>query len=165
MSRITNAVAQKIAEKLTEIKKNEIAKIEETINGIAYEIHYNSIPELVLKAFKDNPNYFNSHSSMNLFGPGLDHQSVKLRQRLPGKNYLISVGERDAGQLVKLFNKVADKKKNLKGLKEAIIISLINLRTFKNIEANFPEAFALLPPPNTTTALAIDLSALRNQLV
>lgn len=49
-------------------------------------------------------------------------------------------------------------------LRKEIENAVFNLRTYKAVQENFPEAFEYLPTQKTTSALALNISDLRNRI-
>lgn len=69
-----------------------------------------------------------------------------------------------ATQVMTLSDKASKLMKKRDTLRKDIQNSLLSLRTYNKVKENFPEAFKYLPDSNISTALTINLSAIRERV-
>ena len=168
MSRITKQIAEDTAKAMTAEKANEVKKLKGEFKEAVRQVALLRVPEAV-KAFhseKEFEPYVNMQSYFNLCGHGFEYKGVYVED-IPWNcdpNRLdLSLEE---GKLLWDMEKAyenADKK--TKELKSQIFVALYEtLKTYKKVEEHFPEAFVHLPKLSTSTALSINLDALRQKI-
>ena len=164
MSTVTKAIATEVAIKLVAKKKEAIEKLEKELKSLTVDAYKKTVPKEVLDVFEKYPDYIRTSTYCSLSGHGWDWQILKFGVTLPKKNNSgTQFDAKTSEKLRKLFDKIqADSTKMRKTLHE-IEVTLFNLRTYKRVEENFPEAFALLPA-KITTALSTDVSTLRQEI-
>lgn len=166
MGRITKAIALDIADQLTQPYRDEIDKLDFSLREHAEKIHRNTIPFPVLEVYGKFKEYFKqSIKSANFSGPGINRsERINFNNYQPYSTTSIELNAYQSGQVVAMLDEINDKKYEFKKLHSDIENSLIALRTYKNVETEFPEAFALLPKQSINTSLIVDLKNVRCKL-
>ncbi len=165
MSRITKAIAEDVAIKLVKERENEISQLKKNLSHYVTNLHIDRIPDSVMKAFKTNASYINSQQTMHINGSGLDRFfRVNMEKTLPYNGEHLEVTDEQCDIIKASHNLIEDKKTAKNRLQSEIEIALFNLRTYNNVEKEFPEAFKLLPKQSINTALAINLKDIRCKL-
>ncbi|HYH13984.1 MAG TPA: hypothetical protein VD794_02120 [Flavisolibacter sp.] len=164
MSRITKTIAEQVAIKLTEKKSYHLEVLKAQLEDLATNIKIGYIPTDVLKAYRKNSKYFKSCTSEYFRGPGLGHyESFRYNQSLPHTSEGVKVNELEAQSLIQQRDKIEDLQNTINKIKLDVENALLALRTYNNVEKEFPEAFEHLPS-RTTTALSININDVRKQL-
>lgn len=161
--RITKQIATDVAKQLIAEKQKEIDDLKKELNHKAYELYVVTIPEGLLKQFKKYPDFFYSNKSFYLSGIGLNHKNVSFDVYMPRKSQTMLVDDVNAKWFELAFNVIEQKQKELGDFKIQIEIALFNLRTYNNVEKQFPEAFKFLPPKQTS-AVMINIKDIRCKL-
>jgi len=160
---ITKVIATNAAEKLTEKQKAEIKTLKNELSVVFEEIYLKSIPKNIIDAHKKNPNYFRQRQDFQLSGNGFKYEYVNCMNNVPYISNCFLPDEASAFVIRGMLDKIEDKLKAYQKLFKEIEIALFQLRTYKRVEENFPEAFLLLPN-QTTTAISLNISDLRQKL-
>lgn len=165
MNRITKDVAEVVTKELLKDKRNEVNELKKQLHKTCRDYYLEQLPKDVINLFSKFRDYFRTTTSIRINGPGLPvgYKYYQLGESLPQSFDNISVNEKQAEVIIRLESKIADKEKALSKLTADIESALYNLRTYKNVEKEFPEAFKLLPEKPITT-LAVNISDLRSQL-
>lgn len=161
--RITKAVAQKVAQQLISERQTEIENLSNELNRKAYEIYLDTVPKQVLDIFKSNSSYFKNSKKFYVQGVGLNTTGIDFDVYTPYVSQYFTLCEKDANIFVKLINNIQAKQKELNEFKIQIEVALLNLRTYNNIEKQFPEAAKLLPIQQTT-AIMVNIKDIRCKL-
>jgi hypothetical protein len=168
MSRITKEIASAVAKELVQPKQEEKMVLQALLKDHLRNYFLTTIPEDVLIEFHKNPNYFNTTHSIRIQGEGItdSYNYYSIGEELPysRKTDRVLLPPKVAAAAVKLIDAIKDKKYEIEKLIKEIEVALYNLRTYKNVENEFPEAFKRLPPTPLTTALAINLKDIRCKL-
>lgn len=164
MSRITKQIAEATAKKLTEKHSKEITEISNELKEFVTDIYLKTIPPKVLITFNNYPDFFRTTTNVQVVGPGLSYQHVNLTQSYPNESYRLSLSQEEADVVVALLNKISDKNEKVCQLKNEIENVLFSLRTYANVQKQFPEAYALLPVPSNNTGLIVNIDSLRSQI-
>lgn len=165
MSRITKAIAEDVAKQLVQDKENEIQQLKNNLSHYVTKLHIDRIPDAVMKAFKTNGSYVNNQASIYICGAGFDRWfQVTLEKSLPYNGDHLEVSSEQGDQIKAAKNLIDDKTEEKRKLRQSIEVALFNLRTYNNVEKEFPEAFKFLPKASVNTALAININDIRNQL-
>lgn len=171
---ITKQMADDIASELTKPLITQIEKLNNKFTEILYDLAKADIdPKLI--AIYENPDfekYINTTSYVRLRGCGFNYETRSCKSPLP-----ISRNSFNQFELVwenndpiglstfKLFDKIKDESKKLELLKFEIRTTLIELRTVKRVEKEFPEAFKFIKvPTKTTNQLLVNISPLRYKI-
>ncbi len=163
MSRITKQIAENVTEKLVNKKRNELIQINDKISELATQIVLKNTPKEVLNLFKTRKNYFQSTSSVRFDNNDFKWEWFTLYETLPSDNNHYPISDEESKKMFDLINKRDKAKSDLRKLKSEIYQALINLKTFKRVESDFPEAFEFLPK-NGSTALVVNVESIRKQL-
>jgi hypothetical protein len=164
MSRITKTIAEQVAKKLTEKKSNEIKELRLQLKQKATEIKLANTPVVIMDLFKEYPDFFNEKSGEYINGPGLNrYSSFSYTEEMPGINEGLQITAEEAEQIIEIDDKIKDLTAAINKVRTDIEVALLSLRTYNNIEKEFPEAFAHLPE-RTSMALAINLADVRKQI-
>jgi len=165
MSRITKQIAEEVAKKLV-AKKRETLKLRtkefsEKITKICHE----KVPFEVLVVFEKHPNYFHQTSTFKPSGNGWNFQNLNLSHSLPSQAgyFSFEMEVETSNELLKEFNKNKDEQKQIDELQRDLVNTLLNLKTYKSVTENFPEAVEHLPKIVNNT-VALNLSDIRNRI-
>jgi len=82
---------------------------------------------------------------------------------LPSTETHYEITKEENKKLFTLVQKREKQKNEIKNLRKEIKQALINLKTFKRVETEFPEAFKFLPK-NVSTALVVNVDSIKKQL-
>ncbi|OYX86772.1 MAG: hypothetical protein B7Y83_00090 [Flavobacteriales bacterium 32-34-25] len=166
MSRITKQIAESTALALVKGKYSKLSKKETEFKQMIEELLLNKIPEDVLKFFKKYPNYTETSNTVVLSGNGWNFERIALKNEIPaihGGQIQYLPEPETAVKLLSLFNGHKDLKKQIERLKKDLEITIFNLRTYKSVQENFPEAFELLPKI-VNNSVQLNLSDIRNRI-
>lgn len=163
MSRITKEIAQEVSLKLTSKKLEEVVKAEITLSELLEKYLLDNIPSDVLKIFKKEPAYFDTRKSFQVMGNGFNYQYINTINQLPSKSANFHPTEEQGKQLMSLFNKKTDLRKEYNSLVNEISTLLYSLRTYSKVNTEFPEATEFLPNTITST-LTVNILDVRNKL-
>jgi len=165
MSRITKAIASDVAKQLVKNQRKELEDLKSKRSEFVTSLYEKIIPEDVLMVFKTNRSYINFQSSIRIVGCGFNHyNNYILTKELPYNGNYLEVDDTDGDIIKSLDAEIDDSRNKIKELSHSIEIALFNLRTYNNVEKEFPEAFKLLPKQSVNTALAINLKDIRCKL-
>lgn len=162
MSRITISLAEDMAKEMTSELAKEIKDLKSTLGSEVEEHLLKGIPKDVLSCYKKHPDYIETTSYVYLRGQGLNHDSVNLNNSIPvagrttfdlPKEISLSVSK----QLEVIKSKEAEKTRLYKEVKNV----LIDLKTFKRVREEFPEAAKFLPKEDKQIFLPSNLKTLR----
>jgi len=165
---ITRTIAEEVAQKLTAQKQREIKEMKGRL-GMAVTLAYEStIPKEVAILFDTHKDWMKKVSSVRLHGRGFNYETINLSKVLPSKkeeysSQNMNVEKEYGDKWIKDHQLIEKAQKELKTLVAEIENALIGLKTYKRVEENFPEAAKFLPQKGNT-AIAINLSHIRNQL-
>lgn len=161
---IARQTAIKMIAKIEAKVKNKKAELSELI----IENYNKNLPKEILEASLKYPNYFKKSSQVLLKENGLN-DSFSLTKSVCSTLDTYQVVFIPEVAIAKLLskgiielNKLENKKKELR---IQIENTLLNLKTYKRIQDQFPEAFEFLPEKaQTDNALAIPIDDIRKQL-
>ena len=163
--RITKTIAEEVAVKLLAKKDLQIKKAKDELSNFAEQFLEKTLPKEVLETYKKFKPFFRESIEIIVDGNGLSYEYIELSKRYPygnSKTYLPN--EVDAKTFRKLIDKRNDLVKQRRELKEELSNAIFNLKTYKAVQENFPEAFEFLPKENKNTALAINISEIRQKI-
>ena len=163
MSRITKEIASEIAVKMTEKRVKEIASLRKVLQTTIYKYALSKIPKAVLLCSKKHPDYFDKNTYVQFCGNGFNYESFSFAPALPINNTRLIPDDKTAKDVLNQNKVIHAKDNELRSLRKEIEVSLYNLRTYKNVEKEFPEAFKLLPK-NVCTSLVINIESIREKL-
>lgn len=161
---IARQVAKKIAGKISE----KIAAQKEELEELVSTEYLKTIPPQVLISYDLFKGYHISTSSIRLEGNGLN-DVIYLKKWLPGKNSHCSVflveNKLFAAKAAKGFQNLKKLEDKFTKICSEISATLLSLRTYKRIIAEFPEAAEFLPDNSSTiNAIAVPINDIREQL-
>jgi hypothetical protein len=163
--RITKEIAEQVARLLCTKKKEAINAKKKVLAEYNTVIYLRHLPDDIVKAFKKKPNYFNKQTSTRINGSGLGYEFYQLDDVQPtDQRTSITASEDEAKFIVKASNEITDLQIQYNEIVKEIEAALYNLRTYNNVEKEFPEAFALLPPTKVNTGLMVNLKDIRCKL-
>ena len=165
MSIISQAIATAISSQLTQHLQVEKNAIEKEVSQLVYDTVMKTVPEDVLKCFKKHPRFFNEKKSVQLVGHGFNWKNADLIKALPLTTTLFTLTDVNEAKLIdSLMNKASAKHNEVRDLKQSIYNALIALRSYKSIEANFPEAAKYLPKKEGRMLPTVQLKEVREKL-
>lgn len=166
--RISKDLAEVIAKKLLAKKLSEVDSLINKIKQIAIDSYTESIPIEVINFSSTRKEWLRRCYSLKLVGYGLDYYYVSSNHPLlfsGDASYIFHAPTKEiAEELVLLIQQKETLQSHYNKLFENTKAALLNLRTYKNIREQFPEAAEYLPQTDgvTTTALAVNLTDLRS---
>lgn len=159
MAVISKQVAHDVAKLLAKKKKEEVNALVEKFNMYLIEEYNKTLPPEVVEFAKKYPHYIEHRSYIRVTGNGFRFEDFSIEERViihKSSNYF-EPNEKVAAVLVKMRNAYKNKREEYGKLVTDIENALIQLRTYKNIEAQFPNAVEFLPS-KTVTSVAINFS-------
>jgi len=169
MSRITKAIAEDVAKQLVATKVNELTAIKTKLAETVADLYHNSIPKEVTSLFKKHPKYLHTTTTVNVTGAGINGGmhldfSIALPSKVGGWNTYLNLPDDAVSEIVEMANDIESKASAIRRLRRDIETAIFSLRTYANVEKEFPEAFALLPVSKVNTALAININSIRKEI-
>lgn len=164
--RITKANAEHISEMLTAKKTREAKKHYQETKDYVSELAKSTITKEVMDAFMKYRSYFKTASSLKIYGPGTNHETVSLGQELPCKDgYCIqkTLTAAESKKIIGMLEASKDKKKEIDALRKDIEETVLALGTHQKIKDSFKEAAAHLWEKQNT-ALIVNVESLRKRL-
>lgn len=166
MSRITQDLAGQIAYKLTEKSRAAAELLKKDYQQMTTDYYDQETPKEVAEVKAKHPDWFCTTRTIRLEGHGFRYETVTATHPV--------IKNKDHDAYLTLTPKIASAlttaKRNwekadaaCKELKKETEHALINLRTYKNISENIPEAKAYLPPP-MSNALVVNVDSLNRKL-
>lgn len=157
---LADSISKEIATKL----KVKVDKAEAEYLKLATSFYKKQVPAAVLRMQKQHPDYFQTGTSLCLNGHGFHHEVVKMSESLvknSGNYYsILHLTPAIARELIVAKNNWENLQEQYKQLRAETTTALLNLRTFKNIQEQLPEAVKYLPK-SKTTAIIPNLGKLR----
>lgn len=158
-------VANKMIEKISVKIKNKNSELSELIIA-AYN---KTLPREIIELSSKFPNYFKKCGRVLLKDNGLN-DGFLLTKSVVSTTDNYQVAFQPDPSTAKLVSKSLNELKKLENkrdeLKSQIKNTLLNLKTYKRIQEQFPEAFELLPDRKVAeNTLAIPIDDIRKQLV
>lgn len=166
MSRITNKIAEDVANLMVQSKQEEINLKKEELKEYVTRIYRKSLPKEILNIYEKYPEYMIHCSSVQLTGKGFNHEYVNIHSSPARKDYYTVINikeEEDINKIRNLYDHIKESNKNIKVLKLDIENALKNLRTYKKVESEFPEAFKHLPN-KVSAEVSICLKSIKDRL-
>lgn len=164
MSRITKEIAADVATKLLSGKNQEIEKLKEDLRSFVKKCYMAALPKEVV-AFFEGPHkeFLRTIRTARFIGEGLGYEYYAFNEGLPQINNIITLNSKEAAHIVALNNKIKDLSDGYRMLYTEIENALYAYHTYKNVESEFPEAYALLPV-KTNTGLMVNIKDIRCKL-
>lgn len=165
MATLTKVEAIEVAKQMLSKHKERLVDAERLFKETFSEHYLATLPVGVLQLFHQGSNYLNKSCQLTINGDGWNFERVTLDRDVPrlNSNTAISFDSQVSLKLRKMCDDVGDQRKQYVETKDAIIVALNTLRTYKKIGESLPEAIPFLPN-KTTTALALNLDELRNKI-
>jgi uncharacterized protein (DUF4213/DUF364 family) len=166
MSRITKQIAESTAKALVQSKKAENNVLEKEFKYMILNEILKDIPKEILDFNKKHPRFVKRTTTVQISGNGWDFQTVYLDEEIPspnGNKIQLVPNEELSVLLLKRFTDFTHKKELVKKLEQDLGITIFNLRTYKSVQENFPEAFELLPKI-VNNSVQLNLSDILNRI-
>lgn len=163
--RITQQLAKDISKSMLAKKNEKLAELRKNISETTREEILKDVPEKVLYFYEEYPNFVATTSYVYLNGNGCNRECVSIKP-IPHKGGTLhkDVTPEFGAVITKLINKESKLRNEIYDLGKSIENALIQLRTFKNVRASFPEAAQYLPPDDKPLLPALNLDIIRQQL-
>lgn len=163
MSRITKLIAEEVSEKLVQKKQTELNNHNQQIKDYVTKVILNHTPKDVLLLSKTEPKYFRMTKQFRFNCNDFKWEYFSTNHSIPSNDEHYNITETESKQIFKLIQKRDKLRKELRNLKDEIYQALINLKTFKRVQEEFPEASSFLPS-KTNTSLVVNIDNIRKQL-
>jgi len=170
MANVTKDLINQIVNKLMIPHNEVVVKMELELKKICVEEHMKFVPKEVLKLFRDDK--LRQHISRDdciRLNHEFDYKHVYINRIekhgvpvVDSKFYLEITDIETRKKLMALKNGIDDKHDQISKLRQDIENTLRSLRSYKNIQAHFPEAAYYLPKNGGCTAIAVNMEDLRN---
>lgn len=163
--RITKQIASDVANQLLAKKVKGNNRNWTELSNEVYESVLKTIPKEITELYEKHPSYVRTSQNVRLFGNGFNHENISTPRGFPCIDYskTYTPTEKEAADWIKLLNDYKDGKDNLRKLSSEIESALYNLKTYKAVQDNFPEAYELLPE-KVSTSLSVNLSDIRQKI-
>jgi flagellar motor component MotA len=170
MANVTIDLINQIVDKLMIPHEEVVVKMELELKKICVEEHMKFVPKEVLKLFRDDKlrQFVNKNSYIRLTNEfNCKHVYINEIEKhgvpsIEDKYYLEIEDEKTFKKLMLLTNGIDDKYSQMSKLKQDIENTLRSLKSYKNIQAHFPEAAYYLPKQGGCTAIAVNMEDLRH---
>jgi hypothetical protein len=156
---ITKQIAKDVTRALLEKRQEACNELEKTFEQKVRNVAVSRVPPSVMEMFLVREEYTERNNCVQLSGGGFNFDIVYLDEPVPAANgHRISLVLKDeeAKPLLKLHRDCLNAKKKLKNDFAKIEATLLSLRSYKNISAQFPEAISLLPKVEKTEIANIE---------
>ncbi len=166
MSRISQDLAGQIAFKLTQKSRTAAELLHKEYRQLVEDAYNAQVPKMVTDTFAKHPEWFNTRTRVDFSGHGFRWEQVQTSNAVicnGGQNANLELTDKLATQLFKAKEKWRKADEAVKELQKETDQALINLRTFKNIRENIPEAAPFLPPP-MSNSLVVNVDSLNRKL-
>lgn len=161
--RITKQIAENIAEKLTEKKVKNLEDQKQKIKDLVTELIREKTPNEVVLLSKKQPSFFTITDIFRFDTEDFKWEYFQSNEKFPTTENHYEITKEENKKLFNLLQKREKIKNEIRQLRKEIEQALINLKTFKRVETEFPEAFKFLPK-NGSTALVVNVDHIRKQL-
>lgn len=154
-----------MAIKIAKEKLDQINVLFDKFNEHLVSEYNKNLPPSVVVFHNQMPHYIEAQSYIRVTGNGFHHDSFGVNVRVisnKSSNYFEPNVEVVA-ILLKMYNEYKDERKIYNTLIVDIENALIQLKTYKNIEVQFPNAIKYLPTKSITT-VAVNLDSIFNRL-
>ncbi len=162
--KITQGIAQNVAEKMVQKKRTEREKLYVELRKIVTEYASGKIPKEVLKTFKNHASYFEPKGYIYFVGNGFQYVSLGINGSLPlGNNNKFTPDDAISKPVRLLLDKIKDKTKEIDELYSEIKNALLHFRTYAKVQSEFKEA-AIHLPKIQCEAVIINIEKIREKL-
>ena len=157
MSLINKSIANEVASKVLQSKWDLVQKNESDFMDMLESEYLKTIPQAVKDFNEIHTNYINKTSTISPRGNGWGYRDFHYdKTMITNRNeYCFFPEPKVAEKLLKMINAWEKSKKDYNLLHQDLTIALCQMRTYKNVEENFPLAVQFLPQ-RQTKAVAIN---------
>lgn len=166
MSRISQDLANQIAFKLTAKSRAAADLLKKEYQALVHQLYLDQIPAEVKKALAKHPEWFYTRQTVGFSGHGFRYEKVNVPIPVvcnSGSDANLTLTDEISSKLTNAKRKWEKADSGCNDLKKETEQALINLRTFKNIRENIPEAAPFLPPP-MSNSLVVNVDDLNRKL-
>lgn len=165
MAVISQSVAHDVAQKIAKTKLNQVNLLIDKFNELLVSEYNKTLPSSVVEFYKKMPQYIETQSYIRVTGNGfhIDSFAVNTRVITNKSSTCFEPSIEVAAILLKMYNEYKTERKVYDSLVVDIENALIQLKTYKNIEAQFPDAIKFLPT-KSITSVAINLDSILDRL-
>jgi hypothetical protein len=154
MAKISQAVAQDVATKITKKLYDKQIEIENQISALVEQVYVDSIPAPVMAAYKKYEKWMHSSYSTYISGRGIDNRYRVVSYSKPyprqgSSTERVELPDDVADQVVKLMNLKETTAEKYKKTKLEIENTILALGTHKRVCAEMPQAAQYLPQGNS----------------
>jgi hypothetical protein len=169
MSRITKQIAEDVSKRMTFKQKEKYKQLKSEFENKVRDMSISRIPKKIIELFSNEETkpYIRTTSAVKLLGNGFNHNWVYVKDfpHTGGVTFNLILTPEEGDLLLKMEREYKVAEEKMEKLKVEIYTALYEgLRTFKNVEENFPEAFEYLPVLSKNTALSVNLNELRSRI-
>lgn len=166
MSRITKEIAANVARQMAEHKLKMYEEADAKMRVMLRILVRSQIPKPVLELYETHHQYFDKTSRVRLHGHGFNCETYTIEEVLPtdhGGYHSPDITPETGKLLWEQYVAIGNAKKEWEQLRDEIEVALLNLKTYKKVQAMLPEAYPYLPQQGTL-AIAVNLDGLRSKL-
>lgn len=168
MSRITKQIAEDVSKAMTAEKRKAANELKDRFRDAVRNAALSRVPKQVVELFNNSEvrPYMNYNNSVQLSGNGFNYKWVTISE-IPykGNSCGLDITSEEGKTLWEMDHAYKQAEDEAKELEREIFTALYaTLKTYKNVEKHFPEAFEHLPKLSSRTALSINVDALRKKI-
>lgn len=169
MSRITKQLAEFVTNKMTEAKKDLISQKQSQLDGFIIAEYYKTLPDKIVKIFRDKElkKFIDTKKSLQFGGTfGLGYNTMYFSEYFPydGTQRAFCPTKEASEKIILLQREIDQLGEQYNELWDGIFYALLALKTYKNVEREFPEALEHLPEVEKSSAIMLNIGALREKL-
>jgi hypothetical protein len=168
MSRITQLIAEKVAEQIVKPIGVKIKEAEKEMGEYVRNIVLKEIPKEVVEFYAKHKAYTRELSTVYAKGVGISSYIIVHIETLPSNtgSYAkdLQLNKVDAAKVIKFNDHIKDLKEKKKNTYTEIYNLLLSLRTYKRVQAELPEIYPYLPNSNEGKQLMIIPSVVREKI-
>lgn len=146
----------------------ELEKINAKKRKIAHERAMKQVPDAVMEAFAKHPDYIAQKQNARVYGEDIaDYAVENFEKPVPYDGVWdnkVTLTKAESKEYKKLLDQSRELKSEIDSLQYKIEIALYNLRSYKKIREEFPEAGEYLPDGEKKTELMVQVSDIRSKL-
>jgi hypothetical protein len=148
MSRITKQIAEDVSERMTFKQKEKYKQLKSEFENKVRDMTISRIPKKIIDFFSNEETkpYIRTASAVKLLGNGFNHNWIYVKDfpHTVGVTFNLILTPEEGDLLLKMEREYKVAEEKMEKLKTEIYTALYEgLRTFKNVEENFPEAFEI----------------------
>ncbi len=162
-TRISKTMAEEIAKKLLEKKKDAINSNKKLLSDFATMVAKDSFKPEILTAFNKHRDYFHKVKEAYFYyhnaekGTSAETDTITLIESIPsthsGYRVRITIDHINYEKINLWLLQIEKLQKDYKSAFSIVVNTIINLRTPMQLKKNFPEAWDVLPKENNGTML------------